>query len=211
MRVTKELSLIDSSPKQILRVTTTSPRSLVIASVGDQLVIAWAGFVTVGNNPSTEAIYAARLSSTLELLDPGAILVATQKPLNFQLGKRIALRRDGSRVWLLWLDAMGGSPALGALKGQRFSAALAPVDAAPWLITGNLDPLSMVTMTGGDDGRNLAGYSVADGALGSPRVRSRYLSASPFADGVPCDSASQCRNGACSAGHWRDAFRRGGS
>src|SRR6185369_10793072 len=211
VRVTADLSLIDASPKQILRITTTSPRTLEIAPIGDQLVIAWSGFVTIGSNPSTEAIYAARLSSTLELLDPAGVLVATPKYLNGQLGKRIALRWDGSQLWLLWMDALGGSPALGALKGQRLSAALAPIDSAPWLVTGNLDSQSMVTMTGGDDGRNLVGYSVADGDLGAPRVRARFLSVSPFADGIPCDSASQCRNGACSAGHCATPSGTGGA
>src|SRR6185369_11095184 len=40
VRVTADLSLIDASPKQILRITTTSPRTLEIAPIGDQLVIA---------------------------------------------------------------------------------------------------------------------------------------------------------------------------
>ena len=72
------------------------------------------------------------------------------------------MRWDGSSVWLLWLDAASGIAGRGGLVGQRFSAALAPVDAAPWLVTNNLDNGASITLTGGADRRSLVGYTIFD-------------------------------------------------
>jgi hypothetical protein len=202
VRVNQDLTLIDSSPKEILHFSASVPRDLQLAAVGDHLVMAWSAFHTDSESHDAEVISAARLSTSLGVLDPGGIQIATPHILGLNTFRRIALHWDGSNVWLLWLDAAGGSsPSLGTVKGQRFSSTLAPVDATPWLAANDLGSDSTLTLTGGDEGRSLIGYSGWDNVARNFRARARFLSASPFDDGIPCETAAQCQNGVCSAGH----------
>jgi len=204
-RVTANLELLDSSPKDLLHFSSpdvpeygghTADGGIEVIASGDHFLLAWASVAG-----STEQLYIARLSSTLALLDPGGVLVATQPfPQIGLVTRRVALGWDGNYDWVVWTDGEGGARSpLASLRGRRFFESLTPADAEPFLIATDLDQTSKVTLAVGEAGRSLVGYTRFLPSDYSYRVRARLLGSTPFADGVPCSNASQCEGGFCVA------------
>jgi len=204
-RVTAGLELLDSSPKDLFHFSSpdvpeygghTADGGIEVIASGDHFLLAWASVAG-----STEQLHIARLSSTLALLDPGGVLVATQPfPQIGVVTRRVALGWDGSYNWVVWTDGEGGARSpLASLRGRRFSESLTPADAEPFLIASDLDQTSKVTLAVGEAGRSLVGYTRFLPSEYSYRVRARLLGSTPFADGVPCSNASQCEGGFCVA------------
>jgi len=212
-RVGGALALLDATPKELLRYSSLAPHNLFadcgleLIAAGDQFVVAWAQITS-----DVEELRIARLSSTLEVLDPGGVLVATQPSTLIGLTThRVALGWDGTNVWVAWRDGEGGARRpFASLRGRRFTDTLTPVDSDSWLISSDLDEFSKVTMAGAPGGSSMVGYTRYNPNDGSFRVRGRLLSSTPFDDAVPCQSADQCQSGVCTAGHCGTATGAGG-
>jgi len=198
--------LLDDPPKELLRFNCpdfpnvpgrTYDIGLQLIASGDHFLFAWSDV-----NNGTEGLHIARLSNTLGLLDAGGVLVATQ-PFQQTLvtTRRVALGWDGSLAWVVWRDNEGDArPGLASLRGRRFADTLDPIDADSFLISNDLYELSKVTLAVGNGGRSLVGYTRYVPSEYSYRVHARFLSSAPFSDAVPCNDASQCENGFCTAG-----------
>ena len=206
VRFSASLALLDNPPKKKLLQFSAPDLAghpglsgdcgLELIASGDHFLFAWAD--VVGN---VEELRVARLSKTLALLDPSGVLVATQAypPPAFST-RRVALGWDGSYDWVVWTDAEGGARRpFASLRARRFSDNLEPADADPVLISNDLDELSKVTLAVGAEGSSLVGYTRYSPSEDSYRVRARFLSVAPFADGLPCSSAAQCQGGFCVA------------
>jgi hypothetical protein len=208
---------IDQEPKELLRFRSptipgnSSPADtgVEVIRVDDHFLVAWQ---SVTND--VQELRVARLSATLDLLDPGGVLLATQPfpPLALSrwraapsqssvlTGRRMALGWDGSSGWVVWADGEGGSRApFGSLRGRRFSGTLEPLDEAPFLIASDLDEFSKITLAVGSEGRSLVGYTRYRSSDSAYRVYARFLSSAPFVGGSPCSAAEQCASGSCVA------------
>ena len=213
-RVSADMALLDPTPKELLRFRSRYPNGLpmdcglTVISMGDHFLFAWADVTN-----ATEEVRLARLSHTLEVLDPGGVLASTQPYTSIGATQhRVALGWDGTNAWALWRD---GEAALrrpfASLRGRRFSDTLMPVDSDPFLISDDLDEFSKVTLAIGPDGAALVGYTRYLQSEGSFRVRARFLSSSLFAAGMPCNIAEQCQYGACVAGYCSNSIGAGGA
>jgi MYXO-CTERM domain-containing protein len=212
-RVSGAMALLDATPKELLRFVSPAPNGIYIDSgveviaAGDHFLFAWADVVG-----GTEELRIARLSSALQVLDTGGVLVGTQSYSLIGLTtQRVALGWDGTNDWVVWRDNEGGTRRpYASLRGRRFSDALTPVDPDSFSISSDLDEFSKVTLAGGANGSSLVGYTRYLASAGSFRARGRFLSSSGFADGVPCDSAAQCQNGSCASGYCSTSTGAGG-
>jgi len=213
-RVSTANTPLDLAPKEVLRFASPAVSDASVdtgieaVACGDHFVVAWTTIV----GPSEE-LRIARVSDTLTLLDPGGILVGSQAyPVVGATSHRFALGWDGSNVWVVWRDNEGGArrPSAG-LRGRRFSETLAAVDSDSFSIATDLDEYSKVTLAHGAADSSMVGYTRYLASAGSFRARARFLSASSFADGMPCTSASQCQSGVCSSGACWTATGSGGS
>jgi len=207
-RVSAELELLDDPPKELFRFispeiqsypghSSSSDSGLELIASGDHWLVAWASATG-----STETLRIARLSNVLDVLDPGGVQVSSQPfpPIGL-VTRRVGLGWDGSYDWVVWADGEGGARSpLASLRGRRFSENLVPTDAAPFLISSDLDEMSKVTLAVGDHGRSLVGYTRYLASDFSYRVYAQLLSSTPFEDGVPCSGAGQCQSGYCVAG-----------
>jgi len=202
-RVSAAMTLLDSPPKELLRFASPvvsglpADTGVELVAAGDHFIVAWTDIAG-----STEELRVARLSSTLQMLDPTGILVGTQpNPIVGATTNRFALDWDGANVWVVWRDNEGGTRRPSAsLRGRRFSDTLAPVDSESFLIAGDLDEFSKVTLARGAGDSSMVGYTRYQASTGAFRARARLLSGSLFSGGVPCGSAAQCQSGACVTG-----------
>jgi MYXO-CTERM domain-containing protein len=212
-RVSDDLTLLDATPKELLRFSSPAFNGkptdcgVEVIAAGDHFLVAWAQIAS-GN----EEVRIARLSSTLAVLDPGGVLVATQPYTAIgTTTHRVALGWDGTNVWVAWRDGEGSARRpFASLRGRRFSDTLTPIDSDSWLISSDLDEFSKVTLASAPGGSSMVGYTRYLASDGSFRARGRLLSASLFGDGVPCLRADQCQNGACTAGYCATATGAGG-
>ena len=212
-RVSPDMALLDSAPKEILRVAAPSdsstPLELGVEAIaaGDHFVVAWTD--VVGGN---DELRIGRLSTELRLLDTSGVLVNAQPyPSVVAVNHRYALEWDGNDVWVVWRDNEDGARRpYASLRGRRFSDALAPVDTDSLLIASDLDEFSEVTLARGSEGTSLVGYTRSTLDTGF-RARGRFLSSSAFAEGMPCSSAAQCQGGACISASCSSATGAGGA
>ncbi|HKO49430.1 MAG TPA: hypothetical protein VJV79_16990 [Polyangiaceae bacterium] len=213
-RVSAAMTLLDASPKELLRFASPVVNGLPadtgveLVAAADHFLVAWTAIAG-----STEELRVARLSSTLQLLDPSGILVGIQPyPSVGATTHRFGLAWDGTDVWVVWRDNEGDTRRPSAsLRGRRFSNTLLPVDSQAFLIASDLDEFSKVTLTRGAGDSSMVGYTRYEARTDSFRVRARLLSGSSFAGGVACGSGTQCQSGACVDGHCSTATGSGGS
>ncbi|MCP3105122.1 hypothetical protein LZ198_40270 [Myxococcus sp. K15C18031901] len=184
----------------VLSQETWSETRATVAFDGTHFLVAWEDRRYV-----LTQLYGRRVRAS-----DGAVVDATPVGLATQLmyHSKPALAFDGARYLLAWSRVDHPAGSIPGVVGRRFSPSLTPLDATPFLVSGDAagGEGSHVAVASSKPGRFLVAYH---DRLLHPRVRARFVF-EPLLNGTSCAEASHCASGFCVDGVCCDAACGGG-